>query len=297
MEKFSKFRDGATGVAPFLPVKHTQAPSALSKLVLVPLAILSWSLLIVYFIAHVLLLQYIPFVSAWHLQLILKTLRLLYINFSYEGEKRVSARRCQQYRAKAGDVIVSNFVSPLDAIVYAARQPTTFVFPTTDGQFATAGVLCAAYQALSSQPFGTKGRDISSIALKAKSQGSVIVLFVEGTASNGRGVLTLKDVNVSQFNEAKAPLNIFPAAVRYTPGTAASPLPQTSLGYLWRVLNESWWYMCSVRIGSEPLRSETITHESMTRAICNIGRLRQLGDELDLEAKQEFLKAYKEKRK
>lgn len=296
MEKFSKFRDGATGVAPFLPVKHTQAPSALSKVVLVPLAVVSWPLIVVYFFAYFLLFQWIPFVSTWYLQFVLKSLRLLYINFSYEGEKRVSARRCQQLRAKPGDVIISNFVSPLDAIVFAARQPTTFVFPTTDGQFATAGVLAAASQALSSQAFSAKGKDISSIASKAKSQGTVIVLFVEGTASNGRGLLTLKDVNVTQFNEAKSPLNVFPAAVRYTPGTAASPLPQTSMGYLWRLLNESWWYMCSVRVGSEPLRGEGITAESMTRAICTVGRLRQLGDELDLEAKQEFLKAYKEKR-
>lgn len=296
MEKFSKFRDEATGIAPFLSVKSTQTVSLGSKLALYPLALLSVPVILLYLLGYALVFQFLPGASTWCLKLVLRLLRLLYLNFSYEGEKRVSVRRCQQLRARPGDVIVSNFVSPLDAFIFASVQRTVFIFPTPDGQFASAGLFEAAAQALSATPYAEKGHDIGSIVKIAKTQGAVAVLFVEGTTSNGRGLLTLKDLGAAQIRQATPAFNIFPAALRYTPATVTTPIPQTLLGYLWHLLTNSWWYMCSARLGNEPLRSETVSHESIARAICSVGRLRQLGDRLDAKAKQDFIKAYNEKR-
>jgi len=292
MEKYSRFRDEATGIAPFQEARPAPA-SAVQTGALYVLGAVAYPFCVVNLAIYFLVAK--PLLPAalsravlnW---LVLVPLRVLYVFLTYEGEHRASVRQKLIRRAAPGDVLLSNFTSPLDPLVYESRQRTWFVLPEGD-RFAVVSTFGAMKRALSAQApraaaAAAPRASLSEITQAAAKSGAVVVLFVEGTPTNGRGLLTLKDLNVREIAEIET--EVYAAALRYTPATATAPVPETLLGFLWRLGHSSASYVASARVSGQPIPKSALQRAEISKAIGAIGRLRILGDRLDRSAKEEY---------
>lgn len=290
MEKYSKFRDEATGIPPFAPaVKHStrannffNAARTVYSVITVPLAMLSLWLYFAFF------KKILPEIcTEWAMTwILLIPLRIFDVKLTYEGEQKASVRKTTITKAQPGDVILSNFVSPLDAFVYRSFRDTVFAFPTPDGQFEERTSAQAMRHALSVSDRYANRQSLADIARHAASRGAVVVVFVEGTTSNGRGLLTLKGLDYKDISTVDG--NVFASVIKYSPQYAASPLPSSLIKYIWHTSCSSWWYLATVKIASEPMTKSQLTADLIGQEICRLGRLRVFGDNLDLQAKREY---------
>lgn len=142
MEKFTKFRDPGTGIAPFLPI----APASRTPLILpleltlfvirVVLIVLVFGIeiILVEFVGELSLRSILPNLLGWMRWLFLRAILLLcgiwWIDEQIEGVSKsyFPPRILLSYRQrslaippKAGNVIACNYTSPLDLIYLAAK--------------------------------------------------------------------------------------------------------------------------------------------------------------------------------
>jgi 1-acylglycerol-3-phosphate O-acyltransferase len=140
MEKFTKFRDAGTGIAPFLPI----APSSRAPLVIpfeltlcvmrIPLIFLVFAFEVVFVegLGEVCLRGVLPRVLGWMKWVFFRTILLLcgiwYIEeqvektfVSFYGCGLMDRGDAAIIYARSGDLIVSNHTSPLDLIYLSAK--------------------------------------------------------------------------------------------------------------------------------------------------------------------------------
>lgn len=87
-------------------------------------------------------------------------------------------------------------------------------------------------------------------------------------------------------------LTVVPAGLRYGPQYLATPLPRYFLGWLWTVLYGFQIWSVRLRFGAPIItRDVDSSIDEITSSLCQIGRLKKLGSDLDIHAKREFLKA------
>jgi 1-acylglycerol-3-phosphate O-acyltransferase len=144
MEKFTKFRDPGTGIAPFLPIAPGSrtpfiVPVELALcIVRVPLIFLLLGLEAVFVevVGEMCLRSTAPVVQAWLRWLFLRSILLLcgvwWVDeqldgvskscVSFEDMSLLSSQRKLAVPPKPGNIIVSNFTSPLDIIYFAAKH-------------------------------------------------------------------------------------------------------------------------------------------------------------------------------
>ncbi|KAF5317914.1 hypothetical protein D9611_014523 [Ephemerocybe angulata] len=157
MEKFSNYRDAGTGIQPFL----TPLPPAGSEILVqatlpirYALAAVRTALLLVLLLAYVLivrvaLLIFLPISPVYDLLVHLNTailgrsalfiLGLVWIPVDYITKKRKSALKTEvPWNPKAGDIIVSNWVSWIELIWLAIRFNPIFVLPIPASEASTA---------------------------------------------------------------------------------------------------------------------------------------------------------------
>lgn len=297
MEKYSKFRDEATGIPPFNPVaRRSSRSNAFVKGLLYTYSIVTTPLAIICLWFYFCILEKIlPEVATeWAMTwILLIPLRIFNVKLTHENEGKASVRRSAIIKAKPGDVVLSNFVSPLDAFVYRSFRKTIFAFPTKDGQFEERSAGKAMMHALSLKDTYANRRPLAKIAEHAEANGAVVVVFVEGTTSNGRGLLTLKNLDYKDISSVKG--NVFASVIKYTPQYAASPLPSTLTKYIWNTSCASWWYLATVKISTQPLSKSLLSIDAIGKEICRLGHFRVFGDNLDLYAKREYMAQKKSK--
>lgn len=295
MEKYSKFRDEGTGIAPFQEARaNSQDFNIFQKVVIflisLVLSLLSAVNLAFYFCLAKWILPNLlsRFLLKW---LVFVPLRLFYSTLQYEGERRASVRKKSIRKAQAGDVVLTNFVSPLDPLVFESQRSVHFAFPTRDRLFERVSTSSAMTKALSAPNPSASGTSLQDISANAAKSGAIVVVFVEGMTSNGRGLLTLKELNAQDI--AKIDKQIYAGSIRFTPMAATSPVPKSLMNYIWTILNASWWYMAAVKISGEPLAKATLSSDQIAKTIAGLGRLRLLGERLDAQTKIEYLRQRK----
>ncbi|GMM52745.1 hypothetical protein DASB73_037080 [Starmerella bacillaris] len=298
MEKYSLYRDESTGIAPFyMPKSNPNNSNKFIHAALVVYSVITTTLAMICLGLYFLVLDKIlpeflaEVVMTW---ILLIPLRVFNVKLTYENEKKASVRKRSIIKANPGDIILSNFVSPLDAFVYRSFRRTIFAFPTKDGLFEISSAFKAMKRALAENNDYSKKQSLEEISNYAKERNSVVVVFVEGTTSNGKGLLTLK--NLDYKNIAKVEGNVFTSAIKYNPQYAASPLPCSLLSYIWNTSCASWWYIANVKISSEPMAKSQISLDLIGKDICRLGHLRLLSDRLDFNTKLEYLNEIRSKR-
>ncbi|CAK4085013.1 unnamed protein product [Aphanomyces euteiches] len=213
MEKYSRWSDLTTGINPFVAPPHQLPSNIVLRWTQILfggiLALLRWillaPLLLVLAILHLMstILAFMPFVG----RLFERTIDLLVVGSIlvvatvFIKDEPANARRLGLLApgskppalsgVKAGDVIVCNHTSVFDVIYMAYRYSPTFVYPSaadaSKGLVHSYGLFQALGQAMAppldqlSSP--VKLQDVVRRASKP------VVVFAEGTRSNGKGVL------------------------------------------------------------------------------------------------------------
>ncbi|KAK9366084.1 hypothetical protein V1509DRAFT_631226 [Lipomyces kononenkoae] len=315
MEKFSQWRDKGTGIAPFLPhpsstfeatsLASSSGPIRLANGVL---AVFSFIVKIPLVLAlgslhFAIILQFVPSypVRKASARILLTILGVWYWNVSIEGvQARGSASRKHLYNSpKAGDIIFSNFLSPLDALVYSAIVDPVFVIPAYNGAIKVYALFDAVVSSLklptaaSSSTMPTLGE----IQAKALASQKVVVIFNEATPTNGRALLPPAIERFPDANLIANKCRIFPSLIKYSPPDITTPIPPSSVvHYLCRVVCR--WKAWSVRVRiAKPLdASDNDIANSAFDEICRIGRIKRVGEDLSAVSKHDFVKAWKKGR-
>ncbi|KAK9478613.1 hypothetical protein V1514DRAFT_330573 [Lipomyces japonicus] len=309
MEKFSKWRDKGTGIAPFLPHPSSTftpstvgaTPSPVRRLGVVILATISAIIkipfVLLFGLLHFALLQHVPSISVrkTSLRLLLWSLGVWSINASVEGARKGYSRKTKQ-EPTSGDVIVSNFVSPLDALVYSTFYDSLIVIPSADGHAREVTLLGSIFAAISLPTVGSFGSEssIEKLLSKAKSSGKVLLAFVEATPTNGRAILPPAllslDVNLGKSN-------VFPSLIRYSPQDITTPIPPSSIVvYVGRIISRFKGWSVRVRVAEPVASSDNQQIDNAINEICRIGRIKRVGEELAAKNKIDFVKAWRKSR-
>ncbi|KAL7929883.1 hypothetical protein V8C35DRAFT_314554 [Trichoderma chlorosporum] len=238
MEKYSQFRDRATGIAPFLPV--SSASSAISTVTHVLLFLVRLPFFITYALGYFMIFHPLPLpvvvrkVALWGLMAIPG---IWWIDLQLDGVKRGTLSEQPRERVPhPGSVIAANFTSPVDAIYLAAIfDPVFTVSYPGERKVKRIGLLSAVMMALA--PVTTKPSEGANLVdleeLVRQYPNRVIAVFPECGTTNGKAILPFSP----SILQTPADTHIFPVSIRYTPSEITTPIPGQWLRFLWTLLS------------------------------------------------------------
>ncbi|UPL01759.1 hypothetical protein LCI18_012693 [Fusarium solani-melongenae] len=238
MEKYSQFRDRATGIAPFLPVSTPL--SAVATFTHSALFLFRLPFFIFFFLGYFFIFHFLPLpvifrkVALWGLMAIPG---IWWVDLQLDGVKRGTlADQPRERFPHPGSVIAANFTSPVDAIYLAAIFDPIFTvsYPETR-QVQRLSLLGAVLMALSpvrtAPPKNAKLVDISD--LLADNPNRVIAVFPECGTTNGKAILPFSP----SILQCPPDVHIFPVSIRYTPPDVTTPVPGRWFKFLWNLLS------------------------------------------------------------
>ncbi|EHK19580.1 uncharacterized protein TRIVIDRAFT_181702 [Trichoderma virens Gv29-8] len=238
MEKYSQFRDRATGIAPFLPVSSTS--SAISTLTHVLLFLVRLPLFLTYALGYFLVFHPLPLpvfvrkIALWGLMAIPG---IWWIDLQLDGVKRGTLSEQPRERVPhPGSIIAANFTSPVDAIYLAAIfDPVFTVSYPGERRVRRIGLLSAVMKALA--PVTTEPAETADLVdlkdLVKQYPNRVIAVFPECGTTNGKAILPFSP----SILQTPADMHIFPVSIRYTPSEITTPIPGQWLRFLWILLS------------------------------------------------------------
>ncbi|KAL6595934.1 hypothetical protein U3516DRAFT_646460 [Neocallimastix sp. 'constans'] len=213
MEKYSHWRDSGTGIQPFLPLKPPKSNSALDSILYFlntfilgpPLATIRFIFILFIFIIYLiqnLILIIIPGPLKWIVGKLFFScearLVLLYMGFNWIDSQKVTLTRGRKHTKKEttsvnhGDIIACNCQSYVDIIYFFSKFNPVFVKIFEDGKVKQISFLEAiknngSYPELKEEEGAVSLKDIIKESKEQKK--GPIVVFPEGTTTNGKGLL------------------------------------------------------------------------------------------------------------
>ena len=248
MEKYRRFSDQGTGIQPFVPMRCTE--SAVTRFLITPVVLLLRFPLV--FVFGVLIAVFgvvlpaavgalVPSLGQLLRSLLLKPLLrilllVLGVNFTHRTWPLSVDRPESPYYA-GGDIVVTNFCSYVDVLYHALRLAPVFAFAhdDTDGttRVVTLGLIGAMrYAAASYETQLTAYENSTTVAeasAMAAQRGAPLVLFFEGTPTNGKGVLAAPDRLITGTPQKTTKFHL--TALLYHDSSSASVTERPSLTY------------------------------------------------------------------
>ncbi|GAA6047870.1 hypothetical protein JCM3770_004683 [Rhodotorula araucariae] len=247
-EKFSRWRDGSTGVAPFLvplPAGNDQLPPVL-QLVTVPVTVLLGAvrtlLVALLLLAHFVLVDGVLAVFSFAppvyallsracnvsiARLVLAVLGVVHIRVeAVQLRKTGRSPPTVPFSPRKGDLIVANSSSYVDLLYLTFRFNPTFVLPVTSPTSSSKitgwrrVTLLTAILANGSLPETREGGETLDEVVK-RAVGPV-VLFPEATTSNNRALLKLAEL-ATPAGASASPLRTFVLVFKYPAPTRLAP--------------------------------------------------------------------------
>ncbi|ANB14640.1 hypothetical protein AWJ20_2245 [Sugiyamaella lignohabitans] len=122
-----------------------------------------------------------------------------------------------------------------------------------------------------------------------------LVIFIEGTTSNGKGLLPF--VSNVPISALPANTDIYPSVLKYTPpDPSTTPIPGSLPGWVIKVLSTQMTITARIKfankLSTNPQNNEAAFANEIADSITRVGRIRKLGPAVDLAAKREFLSAW-----
>lgn len=228
MEKFSTWRDKATGVAPFIPVLR---PKVLVP-VLYSTAVFRTAMFVIRlpFLVLVLVLFAVvpvPVVRRVLAKALLVLCGIFRVTVVVDGVKRSQQRAARKHHPNDNDIVVVNFTLPIDALVLQSVT-TNPVFLVPDGrgklsQYSVAEVFVAA---LSPPAMDSKRPAVEW----AQMAGKAVYVFAEGTPLNNKAVLPFPPM-------ARLPVThkLKRMVLLVAPPTLTTPVPMPVWRYVYRL--------------------------------------------------------------
>lgn len=230
MEKFSQWRDKGTGISPFMPERRPSNPflTAVKVVVFVlkfPVFIL---LLGVYWVSS----------STFILLMVLK----LFMGFSrfevsVEGLKRSNTEGINLKRPTINELVILNYVSPLDGFIFAAISQLhwnqiVILVPDEEGEAFMLSVWSLFCHALNLP--GKVAESSQKLKSLSYLKDKAVLCLPEGTPSNNRAILPFNKLK----NAAGASdFDVKTLVLKLRPRYLTTPLPTNSrLGYLFNLV-------------------------------------------------------------
>ncbi|KPM36614.1 hypothetical protein AK830_g9958 [Neonectria ditissima] len=238
MEKYSQFRDRATGIAPFLPVATPL--SIVSTLTHGLIFLFRLPFFLTYALGYFLFFHFLPLpvvfrkVALWGMMAIPG---IWWVDLQLDGVKRGTlANQPRERVPHPGSVIAVNFTSPIDAVYLAAIFDPIFTisYPETR-QVQRIGLLSAVIMALSpvriAPPRNAKLVEVKD--LLAEYPNRVIAVFPECGTTNGKAILPFSP----SVLQCPPDVHVFPVSIRYTPPDVTTPVPGRWITFFWNLLS------------------------------------------------------------
>ncbi|KAL6821324.1 hypothetical protein V8C40DRAFT_250102 [Trichoderma camerunense] len=238
MEKYSQFRDRATGIAPFLPVSSPS--SAISTLTHTLLFLVRLPIFLTYALGYFIIFHPLPLpvfvrkIALWGLMAIPG---IWWIDLQLDGVKRGTLSEQPRERVPhPGSIIAANFTSPVDAIYLAAIfDPVFTISYPGERKVRRIGLLQAVMKALA--PVTTQPAPSAQLVdlkeLVKQYPNRVIAVFPECGTTNGKAILPFSP----SILQTPPDVHIFPVSIRYTPSEITTPIPGQWLRFLWTLLS------------------------------------------------------------
>lgn len=281
MEKFTNFRDPGTGISPFMPVpdedRGRPVVRRLKWVAALPLILLRVPFFLVLAVLLAVPNEVIKRGASFFLLNFVFSLNLgrgFLSDLAIEGVKRSSYKKVQASLPLAGQVIICNYTSGLDALVcYLLGGGGVFVLSNGNGELVKYSLLEFLLYSIGWQCAGAPVEDLSKYA------DEIVFLFVEGTASNGKSILKY---NVPQKVDLKL-LKVRLMTVRLSPPKLTTPVPDR---FYWARLLRNVSLRFRIRIAECP----GLSWDEIRQKSSEISRLRLV--DLGVKEKQQFLGAY-----
>ncbi|KAI8382268.1 hypothetical protein BD560DRAFT_386124 [Blakeslea trispora] len=217
MEKFSRWRDASTGIQPFLPPVVKNILKVLSNVVYKTIgslqAVIKLVLILLVSLIYILSVPLlglvwtpIPFLKRlWTrlLSIVLLRSALMMMGFFYIKTETVSLRKSRDRTlgssVKHGDLIVANWTSYIDIIYLAYRFSPVFTQVFMNTSRVKVVSFWEAIQLVGQSPQVAQNEEtlysLDELTEKAKQAGwGPVVVFPEGTTTNGRALLKFSSV-------------------------------------------------------------------------------------------------------
>ncbi|KAH7309542.1 hypothetical protein B0I35DRAFT_440200 [Stachybotrys elegans] len=315
MEKYSQFRDRATGIAPFLPVATPL--TGLATLTHAMLFLVRLPLFLFYCVSYFLVFHHLPLpvvarkMALWGMMAIPG---IWWVDLQLDGVKR--GHLAEQPRDRfphPGSVIAANYTSPIDAVYLAAIFDPIFTvsYPNTR-KLQRVGLWGAVTKALApvrtEPPANAKLVDIKD--LLRDYPGRVIAVFPECGTTNGKAILPFSP----SILQSPPDVHLFPVSIRYTPSDVTTPVPGQWFKFMWNLLSRPTTCI-RVRVaegqvntaaaqtnGVSEVRNrgtsdlspeEQRVLDRIGEALARLGRVKRVG--LTMKDKESFVKALRSK--
>lgn len=235
MEKYSHWRDSGTGIQPFLPLKPAKTSSTLDLISEIlnkyivgpPVAIIRLSLISIYYFCFTIfssILNIIPSGSIKYLigriyYICVARLALFVMGFYWINSEKVTLMRGRKHEKKEkshnvnhGDVIICNSLSYIDILYFLFRFNPTFVKVYENGKVKPISVKEAladtgSYPTLKEEEGAVTIKELSKSCQEKKN--GPIVVFPEGTTTNGKGILKFVPVFSDITTDDNLPIHIY----------------------------------------------------------------------------------------
>ncbi|KAH3900983.1 uncharacterized protein SCODWIG_03171 [Saccharomycodes ludwigii] len=300
MEKYSTWRDNGTGISPFLPITNTPLNNndiGLMKKLLIFLKAFGKAIVLIPFL---LIYQVLPF--TFILKLIFQILTRLKLNVMVEGVKRSKIDINLHYPQK-GQIYFVNYTTPLDFLfleylrtdsndkymVLISYSKDEFLQINNWWTFClftlvTAGVL--SKEVLENNGFKKLRVDKTFFKII---KDKIVFIFPEGTTSNGKTVLPLR-MDIKNF-EKHCTVVVNTINIKILPSYLTIPLPygDNTNKYWGRLLITD---QVTVKIKITPNIKNL---DNVRMYMNNDDKYKLVGEELNIESKEKFIKAYKGK--
>ncbi|KAJ3124160.1 hypothetical protein HK098_001334 [Nowakowskiella sp. JEL0407] len=241
MEKYNNFRDPGTGIQPFLDPKRLRTNESAFKTlsrylkysIFFPISIVKFLLISILFAVTFLLdnisflFSPISFLKRFYLLLVYSIFRVILFLFGFyyiptnittlhKGARKPNANT-RETTLKSGDIIIANHTSYIEILYFAFKYAPVFTHIGDNGSVERVSVWTALAQVGSmprKQVRELKGDAIMEFSENVKlNNDGPIIIFPEGTTSNGRGLLKFLPV-LNGLNFSKVRVQIF--GLRYT---------------------------------------------------------------------------------
>ncbi|KHC43240.1 hypothetical protein MGQ_00391 [Candida albicans P76067] len=249
MEKFSSWRDKGTGISPFMPQKlptFQKNNSLLSVASKSPIFLIKLPFFIITYLIYT--ITGFTFILKFILTILFGFNR---IDFGVDGIKKSQIDKLTSYKPKKGDLIVTNYITPLDGYFLfllsgtfsssssssSSSSQIVILIPNESGdlyQYSPLGLFNHSFTYSNSNSNSNSSSSGKLVEDVSKLQNKIVFLFLEGTLSNNKSILPFIKLNSKySFDD----FNIKSLVVKLIPNYFTLPIPHVSkLQYFFELL-------------------------------------------------------------
>lgn len=284
MEKFSNWRDKGTGISPFLPLPEPPAGlfTRLRGLLMGPaiFVVKAPLLLLFYILSHIVAVPAVLGLGIRFFFGITKTV------VAADGIRQLKTAEIDAQKPAAGDFVIANYATPLDALIVAANAKTSWtnivvLVPDSNGS-----VYSYSPWSFASHAFGKIGTGTGLIVTDLLAyKDRLVILFVEGTPSNNKAVLPFAKITVP----AKG-YNFKTVSLKVAPASLAVPIPSVSqLGYFYGLISAlSRPTSVRIKIFNHGKTDRPSFDWNLSKSAFKLDSFNLIGEDLDMAAKKKF---------